>query len=141
MFNQQCRGIPTGYLNALEQRLNETEDALYNSLAELRELRSKNGHEDHSREVVSISSRPANESKASRMEEWKRFPVKELRDLESWWLSVVEGNDLNHVMRDSKKDDIFQIRAAVYKLLQVALELKATTVNIRIFDLAVRVDR
>jgi hypothetical protein len=74
------------------------------------------------------------------MEEWKRFPVKEPRDWESWWLGVVDGTDVNHMIQDRKKDDLFQIRTAVYKLLQIAPKLKATTVNIRIFDLAVRMD-
>jgi hypothetical protein len=74
------------------------------------------------------------------MEEWKRLPVKEQKDLESWWLGVVEGNDLNYVIRDRKKGDIFQVCTAIYKLLQVAPELKATTVNIRIFNLAVLMD-
>jgi hypothetical protein len=58
----------------------------------LRELRAQYGLEDRSRDVVSISSRRANETKASRREEWKRFPVKEPKDLKSWWLGVVGEN-------------------------------------------------
>ena len=51
-----------------------------------------------------ISSRSANETKASKMEGWEGFPLKEPRDLETWWDDVV---DKDGKLQDSKKWKLF----------------------------------
>ena len=68
------RGIPTGYLGLLEQRLNETEAALFGALSELRGLGSSKPLQ-----------RDANPSKMTRMEEWKEYPLQGEGGLERWF--------------------------------------------------------
>ncbi|KAJ5624500.1 hypothetical protein N7510_000809 [Penicillium lagena] len=71
-------GLPLGYLNQLEQRLAETEQALYGALVTLRSMQP----------VTMIRACPKPETapkqKAARVEEWTRLPLREWPDLERW---------------------------------------------------------
>lgn len=78
-------------MTALEQRLDDTEKALYDALAILRSSQS-NDHTDTQQGSASISGRPANTTKSSRMEEWKSIPLKDANDIQRWWV-VVGGDD------------------------------------------------
>lgn len=87
-YTDRLRGIPGGYLGALESRLNETEIALYNALCELRKLKSESAFTNHPDLSEPLRSRHAEASKHSRMNEWIRYPLKESREVETWWDSV-----------------------------------------------------
>jgi hypothetical protein len=82
------RGIPGGYLGALETRLNETEIALYNALCELRKLKLESAFTDHPDLSEPLQSRQTDGNKYSRMNEWVRYPLKRSDELETWWNSV-----------------------------------------------------
>ncbi|KFY97029.1 hypothetical protein V498_02323 [Pseudogymnoascus sp. VKM F-4517 (FW-2822)] len=82
-------GIPTGYLGNLEQRLNETEAALYSALAELRSLKN----DQHFATLLNSTStaipldlapRELNANKMSRMAEWKEHPLTGPDAIERW---------------------------------------------------------
>ncbi|KAF8853447.1 hypothetical protein BDZ45DRAFT_77852 [Acephala macrosclerotiorum] len=93
------RGIPGGYLGALEARLNDTEAALYNALCEIRRLNQSSTF-SYTNVSEPISSRQDNTSKASRMSEWKQYPLQSSKDVETWWLSFkpsCELTDEDHV--------------------------------------------
>jgi hypothetical protein len=85
------RGIPGGYLNSLEQRLDETENALYNALAELKALKMGN-YSENLPSINCISGRRANATKSTRMAEWKTFPLKSSQDIQRWWEGVDNSN-------------------------------------------------
>lgn len=95
------RGIPGGYLNTLEHRLDETENALYNALMELRALKSNNNVE-HYQNKISISGRQANATKTSRMAEWKALPLKDSQDLQRWWEGVGSSKEERNKDTESK---------------------------------------
>ena len=83
------RGIPTGYLGTLEQRLNETEAALYNALAELRNLKSGQTFIEHQQYLSPfippvLIPRESNPSKTSRMAEWKEHPLTDSDAIDRW---------------------------------------------------------
>ena len=82
------RGIPTGYLGNLEQRLNETEAALYSALAELRSLKNDQHFVSLLNSTTSIppdlAPRELNANKMSRMAEWKEHPLTGSGAIESW---------------------------------------------------------
>jgi hypothetical protein len=83
------RGIPTGYLGTLEQRLNETEIALYNALSEIRNLRGQDQFIvalEAAATFVSpeMAPRELNASKLSRMQEWKDYPLNDAAGIERW---------------------------------------------------------
>lgn len=79
------RGIPTGYLGLLEQRLQKTEEALYKTLSELNLLKSS-GHSSDSGNFVSqeLLRRDLNANKHARMEEWKEYPLEGPGAIEKW---------------------------------------------------------
>ncbi|KFZ08855.1 hypothetical protein V502_09097 [Pseudogymnoascus sp. VKM F-4520 (FW-2644)] len=81
-------GIPTGYLGNLEQRLNETEAALYSALAELRSLKNDQHFASLLNSTTSIppdlAPRELNANKMSRMAEWKEHPLTGSGAIESW---------------------------------------------------------
>jgi hypothetical protein len=82
------RGIPGGYLSALEQRLHGTEIALYNALCELRKLKSESAFAHHPDLSEPLQSHQAATNKYSRMAEWIRYPLKRSDEIENWWNSV-----------------------------------------------------
>lgn len=83
------RGIPTGYLGTLEQRLAETETALFNTLNALGAVRNQEGNISQdvmiSREPGTMVARDTNVNKTGRMAEWKRYPLQSSTDLEEWY--------------------------------------------------------
>lgn len=83
------RGIPTGYLGNLEQRLNETEAALYSALAELRSLKNDQHFVTPLNSTSTyippdLAPRESNANKISRMEEWKEHPLTGFGAIERW---------------------------------------------------------
>lgn len=70
------RGIPTGYLGLLEQRLNETEKVLYKTLSELAARDGLKARE--------WTPREAGMSKHERMKEWKEYPLNGEGCIERW---------------------------------------------------------
>ncbi|KFY29702.1 hypothetical protein V494_08543 [Pseudogymnoascus sp. VKM F-4513 (FW-928)] len=82
-------GIPTGYLGNLEQRLNETEAALYSALAELRSLKNDQQFAmpvDPTPSFIhpDLAPRELNANKVSRMAEWKEHPLTGSGAIERW---------------------------------------------------------
>lgn len=79
-----CRGLPLGYLNQLEQRLAETESALYGALVTLRSMRPTT--------VVQASTKPdsGQKQKAARMDEWSQLPLRGWADMERWLAAMSE---------------------------------------------------
>ncbi|RDW61961.1 hypothetical protein BP6252_11394 [Coleophoma cylindrospora] len=82
------RGIPTGYLNALEQRLTETEIALSHALWEIRSLQAPDSLVMPKPNPAAFTSRSDNVSKLTRLTEWKTFPLRSAQDVETWWQQV-----------------------------------------------------
>lgn len=83
------RGIPTGYLGNLEQRLNETEAALYSALAELRSLKNDQRFVTLPNSTspfipLELAPRELNANKMSRMAEWKEHPLTGSGAIERW---------------------------------------------------------
>jgi hypothetical protein len=72
------RGLPLGYLNQLEQRLSETETALYSALVTLRAMRPTT--------MVHASAKPGSvhKQKAARMDEWNQLPLRGWSDMDHW---------------------------------------------------------
>ena len=86
--NGACRGIPSGYLNALEQRLNDTEIALHEALSELAKLRQMVPYAEQPLQPCLSLTRVAQLSKATRMAEWKLYPLNSSQDIERWWQAL-----------------------------------------------------
>ncbi|KAG4425650.1 hypothetical protein IFR04_001112 [Cadophora malorum] len=89
------RGIPGGYVAALEVRLIETEVALYNVLCELRDINqtgrfSSGGPLPYSVPDALLRRQhgQGNESKVLKMGEWKRLPLSTPEDVQNWWTSL-----------------------------------------------------
>ncbi|KFY72767.1 hypothetical protein V499_07102 [Pseudogymnoascus sp. VKM F-103] len=83
------RGIPTGYLGNLEQRLNETEAALYTALAELRSLKNDQHFVNLPNSTSlfippDLAPRELNANKMSRMAEWKEHSLTGSGAIERW---------------------------------------------------------
>lgn len=72
------RGLPLGYLNQLEQRLSETEAALYSALATLRAIQPTTLVQ------ASPNTGSMHKQKAARMDEWNQLPLREWSDMERW---------------------------------------------------------
>ncbi|PWY90368.1 hypothetical protein BO94DRAFT_23471 [Aspergillus sclerotioniger CBS 115572] len=76
------RGLPLGYLTQLEQRLADTELALFEALATLRSL----GHNDKGLVKASLKAEvEAKQGKHARMKEWGRLPLRDPADIRGWW--------------------------------------------------------
>ncbi|KAE8449612.1 hypothetical protein EG329_007942 [Mollisiaceae sp. DMI_Dod_QoI] len=88
------RGIPSGYLGALETRLHETEAALYNALCELRRF-NQTGTFSYSNVSEPLSSHQSNTSKAFKLAEWRRYPLQTSKDVENWWNSFRASQEIN----------------------------------------------
>ncbi|PVH87195.1 hypothetical protein DL98DRAFT_649478 [Cadophora sp. DSE1049] len=92
-------GIPGGYVGALEARLIETEIALYNAICELRrnnQVRGFSRPQSYSvpDALLRRQHRQGNESKVSKMGEWKRLPLSTPEDVQSWWASLRAENGI-----------------------------------------------
>ncbi|CAG8890692.1 unnamed protein product [Penicillium egyptiacum] len=73
-----ARGLPLGYLNQLEQRLAETESALYGALMTIRSMGQAEAVQTTTKTDIS------HKHKAARMEEWSQLPLREWPDMERW---------------------------------------------------------
>ncbi|KAJ5194222.1 transcriptional regulator family: Fungal Specific TF [Penicillium cf. griseofulvum] len=71
-------GLPLGYLNQLEERLAETESALYGALMTLRSM----GQSTAVQTPAQTDTTPKH--KVARMEEWSQLPLREWPDMERW---------------------------------------------------------
>ncbi|KAI2727175.1 transcriptional regulator family: Fungal Specific TF [Penicillium roqueforti] len=71
------RGLPLGYLNQLEERLAETESALYGALMAMRSM---------GQPIVIQTPKTDTllKHKAARMKEWSQLPLRESPDMERW---------------------------------------------------------
>lgn len=71
------RGLPTGYISALEQRLSETEAALY---AALRQSRGE------PTEQMTCQTTQLNDAmpRSARLAQWKRLPLASSTDMDLW---------------------------------------------------------
>ncbi|KAI1313781.1 hypothetical protein F5Y03DRAFT_108245 [Xylaria venustula] len=94
--DQHKRGLPAGFLNAMESRLRETEDALFYALSELYE-----GTAEH-RTYAGLSnarlgqpSSPSAASKTDMMERWTNFPLGDRAQVKAWFLSHRTGDPLS----------------------------------------------
>lgn len=75
------RGLPLGYLNQLEQRLSETEAALYGALATLQTIKPTS--------IVQASPKvDTHKTKSMRMEEWSKLPLQAWPDMGQWMSTV-----------------------------------------------------
>lgn len=72
------RGLPLGYLNQLEQRLVETESALYGALMTLSSMSPTT--------VLQATAKPdsVHKPKAARMDEWSQLPLRDWSDMNCW---------------------------------------------------------
>ncbi|GFN11779.1 Zn(II)2Cys6 transcription factor domain-containing protein [Aspergillus tubingensis] len=84
------RGLPLGYLNQLEQRLAETESALYGALMTLSSM-------GPTTTLLQATTKPDSlqKSKAARMDEWSRLPLRGWPDIYHWKASMCEQFTLN----------------------------------------------
>ncbi|KAF7116154.1 hypothetical protein CNMCM5793_004174 [Aspergillus hiratsukae] len=76
--NAIIQRVGKGYINQLEQRLADTELALYEALATLRTISGS------SLVRASWKADISPKRKAARMQEWTQFPLREPSDLERW---------------------------------------------------------
>lgn len=69
-------------MNQLEQRLSETESALYGALVTLRSMQPTT--------LAHVSAKPDSiqKQKAARMDEWSQLPLRGWSDMERWMISV-----------------------------------------------------
>lgn len=90
------RGIPAGYVNALEKRLAETERALFFALAEARSsTRSDATAVPAMRPSVLFRSTPTTQQeKAGLMAVWGNTPLKERAQVEAWFEENAAGGGL-----------------------------------------------
>jgi len=92
-FTNDCRGVPTGYIAALEQRLLTTEIALYEALSFLHETQpptlepiqhefDRFGAEQHVQDAFSACS--TTQTKAAKVLEWQKLPLLSAGQLDKW---------------------------------------------------------
>ncbi|RAL14700.1 Zn(II)2Cys6 transcription factor domain-containing protein [Aspergillus homomorphus CBS 101889] len=74
------RGLPLGYLNQIEQRLADTEQALFDALTTMRELNGSHGGMVVQATRKSADTRPKN----ARMQEWSQLPLSDWTERERW---------------------------------------------------------
>ncbi|GKZ59912.1 hypothetical protein AnigIFM49718_006236 [Aspergillus niger] len=86
----EMQGLPLGYLNQLEQRLAETESALYGALMALSSM-------GPATTLLQATTKPDSlqKSKAARMEEWSRLPLRDWPDIYHWKASMSDQFTLN----------------------------------------------
>lgn len=81
------RGIPAGYVNALEKRLAETEKALFSALAEARAGTHSNTTSQPALRpsVLSRSTPTTQQEKAELMALWNKSPLEDRAHIEAWF--------------------------------------------------------
>lgn len=83
------RGLPTGYLGALEQRLTDTEAALHDAITHLHRVKDT----PNIRPVRLNSARQSKTTKGSRLAEWAKFPLNSPEEVQRWWAGVGEPDE------------------------------------------------
>lgn len=85
--NGHDRGIPAGYVNALEKRLAETEKALFSALAEARAGTLSNTAPQPALRpsVLSRSTPTTQQEKAELMALWRKSPLEDRAHVEAWF--------------------------------------------------------
>ncbi|KAH8806036.1 hypothetical protein F5884DRAFT_468578 [Xylogone sp. PMI_703] len=80
------RGIPAGYISSLEQRLLETEVALFEALSVINNPQYRND-ETHTESSLAgvLSDQSTRQSKEAKIEEWKRLPLRTSAQRQTWW--------------------------------------------------------
>ncbi|KAI0474717.1 hypothetical protein F4859DRAFT_77355 [Xylaria cf. heliscus] len=85
------RGLPAGFLNALESRLRETELALFYALSELHEgIVERRAYTGLSNSAIGLSSHL---SKSDKMEQWANLPLGDRTQATAWFLSHRTAGD------------------------------------------------
>lgn len=81
------RGIPAGYVNALEKRLAETEKALFSALAEARAGAHSNTASQPALRpsVLSRSTPTTQQEKAELMALWSKSPLEDRAHVDAWF--------------------------------------------------------
>lgn len=74
--SQYLRGLPIGFINRLEARLAETEEALFRLVQSIDG--STNSH---------ISLKPSSQRKDDRIQEWDNLPLRNMNDIRTWFQS------------------------------------------------------
>ena len=88
------RGLPLGYLNQLEERLAETESALYGALMTIRSMGQPIVIQTPTKTDTLLKH------KAARMKEWSQLPLREWPDMERWLtamsdrFTIVQSSDM-----------------------------------------------
>ncbi|KAK7187261.1 hypothetical protein DPSP01_013021 [Paraphaeosphaeria sporulosa] len=94
------RGIPAAYINSLEDRLAETEAALYSALATINSVH--NGTAGLHRLLTDASGPVARErSKIEKQDEWKRLPLRSGEQLRVWFEEKSQSDHQLQHMRSS----------------------------------------
>ncbi|KAJ3574870.1 hypothetical protein NPX13_g4224 [Xylaria arbuscula] len=83
-----AEGLPAGFLNAVESRLRETEEALFYALSELHE----GNIEDRAYAGLSYP-RASSQNKSKMMEKWAKLPLGDRAQAKAWFLSQRLGGD------------------------------------------------
>lgn len=77
----------------MEQRLSDTESALYDVVAKLQRINAGlNPSSTSSRQARLNSTRPSKRTKTSRLAEWTMYPLKSSEDIERWWVGLREDD-------------------------------------------------
>lgn len=109
------RGIPAGYVNALEKRLAETERALFFALAEARA-----GTGTHGDSTARPAMRPSllfrstpttQQEKAELMALWGKTPLKERAQIEAWFEANTEEGGLQASIDSSQTQAVRELDA------------------------------
>lgn len=89
------RGIPIGFINRLEARLAETEEALFQVLQSL----------EKSPENAQLSLKSPSQRKADQIREWDTLPLKSLDDIKTWFQNKSEpSNSLTATVSQMEPD-------------------------------------
>ncbi|RFU23747.1 hypothetical protein B7463_g12590, partial [Scytalidium lignicola] len=91
------RGIPAGYISSLEQRLLETEVALFEALSLINNPQYRNDDTQTESSLAGVlSDQSTRQSKEAKIEEWKRLPLRTPSQRQEWWrdrVAISNGRD------------------------------------------------
>ncbi|RWA09494.1 hypothetical protein EKO27_g5616 [Xylaria grammica] len=128
--DQHKRGLPAGFLNAMESRLRETEMALFYALSELYE-----GSIEH-RAYAELSDSPFEhaslqgpaQSKSETMEKWASLPLGDRTQAKAWFLNHRIGDSLvvdssRTAQLDTQPGTQSGIQSGIQSAIQSAIQL------------------
>ena len=87
------RGLPSGYVNALEQRLCDTEAALHDAITDLHRLKEDSSPYLSSHPLRLNLARSSKTAKTSMLAEWGKYPLQSPEDVERWWVGLGEEDE------------------------------------------------